>query len=320
MSMSSFLSRKYLELRAAQKRSSTIDHDQYCGACGYNVRGLHVGRNCPECGTMITRPSVRLDGLLSGDQSQRARVRMGLTLIAACLVIAPVAALALFIALSLLGLPYAFYAYLWLGLILCFAWIAGVWLLTDRHFKIRYGRFNWLRLASRWMAMLWLPGHAMWTWLGIWGDGSPSFEAMAMLSFVIRSAAGVGGILFAIWLMRLADDAELEDAAQQIHLALWMLPAPTILLALMPDEVPWIALALIGMVLLAWCWFVLLMGRGVLAMQRHVSWGMRMAAEAADRQRRIAETRAELQRQIQSQVRPLPGGCETDISLTNRIR
>jgi hypothetical protein len=313
--MSSFLSRKYLELRNAQLRTRTIDDDCYCVTCGYNLRGLSFGRNCPECGRMIKPPSTRIDGLLSGDESQRQRIKIGLTLITACLFIASGAALALFIALSLLGNPYAFDAYLWLGLILCLAWIAGVCLLTGHQFKSRYGKLNWLRRASRWMAFLWLPGHALWMWSSIWNAGSLSADGVELLSFLIRAAAGVGGILFATWLMQLADDAELEDAARRINLAIWMLPLPTLLLAMLPDQVPWIFLALIGMVLLVWCWFVAMMGRGALAMQRHVSWGLRVAAEAADRDTRVTQKRAELQRETDARVRPVPGQPDADISL-----
>jgi hypothetical protein len=241
-----------------------------------------------------------------------------LTLIAACLFTASGTALAVFIVISLLGNPYAYDAYLWLGLAMCMAWITGVWLLTNQQFRSRYGKLNWLRLTTRWAAFLWLPGHVLWMFATMWFAGTVTADAMLGWSLLIRSAAGVGGLFFASWLMLLANDAELDDASRHIHLAIWMLPIPTVMLAMLPDQIQWIFLAVIGMVLLIWCWFVAMMGRGVLAMQRHVSWGLRIAAEAAQRDSRLTQKRAELQREADAQIRPVQQQADADISIQPR--
>jgi len=35
-----------------------VDHDLPCSQCGYNLRGMTVGRSCPECGKSIARTSA----------------------------------------------------------------------------------------------------------------------------------------------------------------------------------------------------------------------------------------------------------------------
>ena len=51
--MSTFLSNKFLKYRGLAHKPVPIETDRYCQGCGYNVRGLVFGRNCPECGTHL---------------------------------------------------------------------------------------------------------------------------------------------------------------------------------------------------------------------------------------------------------------------------
>ena len=50
--MSRFLSRKYLKFREAAAHGP-IDEDVTCPHCGYILRGLRYGQNCPECGQLM---------------------------------------------------------------------------------------------------------------------------------------------------------------------------------------------------------------------------------------------------------------------------
>ena len=85
--MSSFLSPKFLKYRRMARRGK-IDRDLPCPRCGYNLRGLNYGRNCPECGA-ATEPERALDDLLlSGGPSQWLRWRTGLAAGFACVVVA----------------------------------------------------------------------------------------------------------------------------------------------------------------------------------------------------------------------------------------
>ena len=57
--MSSFFSQRYLRFRKAAE-GGPIEADLPCRTCGYNLRGLNYGRNCPECGNAIVALGFRL--------------------------------------------------------------------------------------------------------------------------------------------------------------------------------------------------------------------------------------------------------------------
>lgn len=304
--MSSFLSNKFLQRREALRRSRTIDHDWHCPTCGYNLRGLTLGRNCPECGQSITKIGMPGDPLCPGEPHKRTHVWLGLTLLAGVLVAVSLLRVWLFIALVFLGWPGAERAYLILGAGLALTWIVGVFLLTPRAMESAYPQLWWLRRAARWSQLLWLPGYVLWI-MAVLGplSGTAGADVLQGWSVLFRGLAGVGALFVAAWLMQLAVDAELEDAARWMNLSIWMLPIPSLLLANLPAQMQWIFLVLIGMVLLTWCWFVLLWGRAVWVMQRHVGWAMRHAVQAHGRDARINEMRTHLQQEAESQVRPL---------------
>lgn len=307
--MSSFLSRKYLQFRSdAMGQRRVIDFDHYCTSCGYNVRGLNFGRNCPECGQMIKQQIGGHDPLLAGDDAHRGRMWLGLTLVSACLIIAAGARFAIFFILLFVPWAAAHDVYLLLGLTLSVVWTLGVGMLTHPQMKILYPNREWVRLGARSLAFVWTPAYGLWLYSNMQSMlGTPAGESIYAWSVLLRAVGGLGAILLAIWLLRLAVDAELDDAARRINLCVWMLPLPSLMLLVVPDQVAWIALFLIGMVLLVWCWYVLVLGRAALIMQRHVAWAIRLAIDAPLRLRRVEETRRELQREADAHVRPPPG-------------
>lgn len=304
--MSSFLSNKFLQYRlgpAAQPR--TIESDLFCTSCGYNLRGLTFGRNCPECGQQIRKTPGLKDSLLQGDWSQRESVKLGLTLTAATLLAVALARLGLFIALVTAMNPKYQDAYLWLGLALSIGWIFGVWLLTPPHLDAHYFKIRWLRRTARWSQLIWIPAYICWILAEMKFPGTPEGDRLYQWSMMLRGLGALGAALFAAWLMRLAVDAELETAARWINLSIWMLPLPTLALISVPSSIPWVAVILVALPLAIWCWYVLLLGRAALIMQRHVSWSMRLAAQDQDRMKRIEQKRAEMDRQVASTIRPL---------------
>lgn len=311
--MSSFLSNKFLQYRNAA--SLNIESDLFCTTCGYNVRGLMFGRNCPECGQQIRQSPGMHDALVSGDWSQRQRTWLGLTLITASLFIVAIARFWLFIVLVLTSMMSAEHIYLWLGLCVSGAWVGGVWLLTPPRMDAQYAPMKWLRLSARWSQLLWLPAYLCWIAASLFYSGTPLGDSLYPWSLMLRGVAGIGALCFAAWLLRLASDAELDDASRRINFCIWMLPIPTLLLVQVPSQVPWIALTLIAMVLLVWCWYVLLLGRAVLVMQRHVSWALRLAADLQHRDTRMMQTRQQLECEIQAQIRPLPQQTRSDVPL-----
>ena len=50
--MGQLFGNKYLKFLAALQ-GRTIEHDEPCGECGYNLRGVRYGGVCPECGSPI---------------------------------------------------------------------------------------------------------------------------------------------------------------------------------------------------------------------------------------------------------------------------
>lgn len=317
--MSSFLSDKFLKYRAQLGRKpQAIDRDVFCATCGYNVRGLTYGRNCPECGSQIVPVAGLEDVLVSGDWSERQRTYVGLALVAGCLIGVALARGALFIGLIFTGIANLDDAYLWLGTAMSIAWIAGVLMMTDRRLDAPYPRLRWMRIWTRRSQVLWLPAYGLWLIAAAANQAGNALPLVYAASVVLRGAAAVGAFGFAILLMRIAEDAGLERAARRINLAIWMLPLPTLILALIPSTILWISLFLVAIPLLIWCWYVLVWGRAVLEMERHVSWALRLAADAPRRLARMAETRRELDEDVAARVRPTPKGPAEDLPLMPR--
>lgn len=106
----------------------TIDSNTLCVSCAYNLRGLTVDHNCPECGTPINR-SLRGNLLEFCDPKWVSRLATGAGLtLAACWCLA--AAIVLLIVLVSIGgaeTP----VWLALHLVTTSLFVLGAWLLTS---------------------------------------------------------------------------------------------------------------------------------------------------------------------------------------------
>ncbi|HEX2838231.1 MAG TPA: hypothetical protein VHN77_08920 [Phycisphaerales bacterium] len=60
---------------------STVDRDHLCIACGYNLRGLPVDSQCPECALSVAE-SLKGDFLAFASPQYRARIILGMKLFA----------------------------------------------------------------------------------------------------------------------------------------------------------------------------------------------------------------------------------------------
>jgi hypothetical protein len=85
--------------------SSTLGFDHPCMSCGYNLRGLAIGADCPECASPV-RESLRRKLLIHADPGYLRRLRSGARLITIS-VLMPIIGLFLLIPLAfvLLFLP-----------------------------------------------------------------------------------------------------------------------------------------------------------------------------------------------------------------------
>ncbi len=315
--MSGFLSPKYLKYQRAS-RTRKITHDHYCRCCGYNVRGLNYGRNCPECGELIEVPGASAGAggpLLCSSEAQRRRWRLGLALAVVVLIAVVAGRFALFIDLVFVGGSAIAGPYLIIGFIASVTWIVVVWLVTPPEVG---GPEHWrrsLRALVRQSQFLWLAGYAAWVLALGPMAGTGGEVAAHVVSLACRGVAGAGALGLAVLLQPVAAAAELDDAERRLNAAVWLLPVPSILLALVPGIVAWFTLTLIVMLmLLPWGWFMLLYIRGLLEMHRCVSWWLGHSAVSHTRTQRVTQARAAADEQLRASVRPLPP-LEPDLPL-----
>ncbi|MHC4769791.1 MAG: hypothetical protein ACYTEI_13930 [Planctomycetota bacterium] len=298
--MSGFLSSKYLKYRRPEYQVK-VEGDLPCTECGYNLRGLNYGRNCPECGLAIEPEDAVGDVLRAASWSSRGAVRLGLTAAFGCLVAAVAARFVLFFG-GFTGIsPELARTYLATGLVLSVAWTIAAWMITPRRLDGRRSGMRALRLVVRSTQPLWVVGYVCWLVAIIDGD-----DQLAAWGRGLRFLAGVGAIVLAVVLCRVAGDAGREHAARRLNAAAWILPITTLLPQLFPRDMAWFGLIPLGLLLLLWAWVMMLYALGVLDLQRHVSWAPIHAAQARTRSRRVAEKRAAADRELEASIRPFP--------------
>ncbi len=307
--MSGFLSRKYLQYRdlLAENQPSHIDTDLSCLGCGYNLRGLNYGRNCPECGDLITRPPAGSspDSLLTGDESMRRLVRNGLSLGAFCLITAALARIVFFVNLVFTVGAISTAHYLILGFVLSAMW----WIACAMMMRGRPRRSERAERYARiiiWSQGLWLLGYTLFA-LRVQAtvNGTGGEIALHIANLLVRGVAGIGALGVAFFMMRAAEDAELDDPAARLNNVIWLLPIFTIITAHVPAWIPWMISVFVFGLLLAWAWFMFQWGRSLWEMSRHIGWHMRIAVERAGRHQRIDERKRELQAEVDAKIRPV---------------
>src|SRR5688572_13600420 len=149
--MSSFLSTKFLKYKGLTAQPPrAIVGDLLCVNCGYNLRGLITGGNCPECGRQISLTRALEDSLLSGTTSQRRALLVGLTIVAICPVVLALARIGFPVAWSLSKTVQMVEPFLAVNLLNSVAWMVGVWLLTPRRLQKNHPRLRWVRWTARW--------------------------------------------------------------------------------------------------------------------------------------------------------------------------
>jgi len=310
--MSRFLSPKFLKYRRAAELGP-IDEDLPCPQCGYNLRGLNHGRNCPECGTPIELTYTAKDYLLSGDEVQRAQWKAGLGLGIISLSVILAARLLCFVASTALSGPELARAYLiaaaagWTG------WTLAAWLITPPALDDAWPKLRRMRLAGRWLELLWLPAWAcLIVWLALPGAGRG--HVLFLLSLTGRAAAGVGLLLLIFILLRIAEAAELERPARRLNLALWFLPIATVFLLVIPVQITWSSLLLFGplaalfiVILLFWGWALFMVLSSLFAMYQHVCWTQIHAGRTVGRPLRIERKRRAFDEKTEATIRPVPG-------------
>jgi hypothetical protein len=304
--MSGFFSTKYLKYRplaaAGRPEPKPIDEDRACNGCGYNLRGLTTGGNCPECGLAIEPPPVEEQPVAAIDVFSPGARRMvsGLALACACLVIVVIARFAvLVLAFKGIGTGLAT-GYVGLAVAVSVAWTIAAWLATPALLDERWPWMRPLRYAVRASQPLWVIGCVV--WLIAVADGNDALNAWGRL---VRLVAGVGAIALAFLLRGVAEALEREDIARRLNAVVWLLPFVTVLPQFFPSRLAWYELVVLFCMLLLWAWVMALFALGVLALQRHLRWSRTHALARQSRHLRVAETREAMQKEADAKVRPI---------------
>ena len=269
------------------------------------------------------RPADAEDPLLQGlDDAGRLRVRRGLRLVTAVLIVAGLAPAVRWIGATLLviagsgstgfGMGMAVIEAVAIGL-----WIAGVVLALPPAFWDEAGEPD----LSAWPGLRWrsraLAGTAVWGLAAAAGaaldlGGVTIDGAWATLRVVVEAASGLMG-LAAAWVLlrklaRVAARAELGAAEDSLATAAWFGLPLAAALGLMPATITWLGLILLLVLLLVpWTAILLRAALGSAAMAGHLAWADRIGERAAGREDRIAARRAELDAAVRASIRPLPG-------------
>lgn len=220
---------RQLARQAAPQAAPVIDVDRRCVGCGYNLRGLRLGINCPECGMPSVLPPDIDDPLSTMPMRVILMLVRGCWVAAICVVLTVIALLAermgavdrKIVMPILAGL-----AVLW--------WGATFWLTPaftiPQAIKRGFGPHSRLRMLARWLQLGWVVASVA---AAITALLSPAALAapLAFFQFVGLVIGLAGLVILAILMERLAEWARDEDAQQMFNWAMWGWPIAMILYA-----------------------------------------------------------------------------------------
>lgn len=246
------------------------------------------------------------DPLLAGDELEHSRLRTGAGIAVLC-VLGAIGARVLIYLCGWTGVSDELAGgYLGVVMGLGVAWAAACWMMTPGSLATSGVASRGVLLAIRLSQLAWLPAFAMIA-IAAWSKTGAAQEALLRgAAAAARLLAGTGALVLMWVLSEAAVRAELDDAARRLNAALWLVPITTLLVQAFPGSLPWVWQVPLGMFLAAWCWSMWQLAVGLLNLQRHVAWAAKHAANQPGRAARIEETRAEMARDLEAQIRPLP--------------
>lgn len=211
-----------------------IESDRTCVGCGYKLRGLPIGSNCPECGMPTRIPDNIDDPLSQMPVPAIQRLKWGCWSAFWCMVIALVLSAAYYWntlsdAFALTGL-----------LLLSLSWQVAVRFATpalDLPQARLYGftRRSRLRLAAQWTQLAW-PLAAGLALLVLAVKNPPPQMAYAQDAIRLSMAVGVAGLVaLAVVFERLSDWVRDAEAQKYFNGIMWGLPAGVIMLVWEPN-------------------------------------------------------------------------------------
>jgi hypothetical protein len=284
-------------LRAAAQRaagSAIIDSDRPCLGCGYNLRGLRAGINCPECGLPSVLPEDVDDPLALMPRSVIVAFIIGCWSASICvmLIVGLVVVLRLEIApAEVMVAALAVVSMAWLGATILITPAFALPQAVKRGFALG----SRLRRASRWLQLGW-PVLAGATLLKLAApNASASLANLLLLLQIAGFLSGMAGIVaLCVLLQQLADWTRDDGAGTAFNWAMWSLPIATVLILIMEPAGGW-AMPARGLVpmdfLVHALWFAALctLPYGLLNLSKSVTLSIVHSFEHEDRQRRKTE-------------------------------
>jgi hypothetical protein len=278
-------------LRAAAQNvaaSAIIEVDRACLGCGYNLRGLREGINCPECGLPSALPKDLDDPLALMPRSVIAAFIIGCWSASICVLLT----VALVVLMRLNIWPawimiagHAAVSVLWVGATILITPAFALPQAIVRGFSIT----SRLRRSARWLQLGWVA----FAGAALLSEAVPNPAAALSNFFYLVQVGGflagmAGIVVLSILLQRLAEWTRDEEAGTAFNWGMWGLPVMTPLLfvdwpvftsnALLKFAVPllWLCLA---------CTFPY----GLLSLSKSVTLSIVHSFEHEHRQERKAE-------------------------------
>lgn len=257
-------------------QKAQIEGDVACVRCGYNLKGLPRGGNCPECGASVAssfgRGRFLFKNLTDAPMSYLKILRLGFFLLATCVV-------ALFASIVLAGWLKGMGASLLVAGI-GVVWWAGVYLVTTSEhppgdLQSKYDRLKWLRRTNRLLQTAWTVAWlcAAAQMLLIARQNTAIANGLVMPGTPSPFAAGIMATGMAAWILQLLGVVSLVPLC--IHFAEIGTAAGNDTLATRLGLAAW-GIVLFGGYLVVWYTFqgIWLLGAGLAALGIVVSLGM----------------------------------------------
>lgn len=289
---------------------ASIDYDRACAGCGYNLRGLKMEGRCPECGLHIEAAGsthAAVDFIGGDEPALRLRMQRGFFL--ATVGLGGMVAMRLWM---IVPFPRTH----WLVIdgaaaLFALSWCGGVWLTTPRQFD-HYGQpMQTARQAARLLALAWpISLLAILTYdSGLLKTASA--ENLAYQAWQIgRVLGGMGVLVFMYLLVLPAYDAARDDVSKWLITSFWGLLFLSPFIGLIPRGIApvsagWVFYGFLAVFIAVWSILAAIAVACIGALYRTAAWKTTHLSRKGGRSERIRETRADIDREVAANIRPL---------------
>jgi small-conductance mechanosensitive channel len=308
-----------LAQHAQRAAAPIIDTNRRCKACGYNLRGLRYGVNCPECGLSSALEFTSDDPLSQMPLRVIFAVVRGCWVSSAC-VLSMVALLlidrfgVLNHALSMTML--AGLSCVWCGAVLWLTPALGLPQAISRGF----GKRSRTRIAARWLQLGWVLATCAAAAQASLNSPSAAIVSALQTAQTVGIVVGLAGlVVLSVLLERLADWARDEDAQRMFNWAMWSWPIAILLYAPIQYFIgSWLAFTgrpkfAVGVFVILWVLAICTFPYGLLMLAKSVTLSILHNLEYQDRQRRRLERNERFMRQAgdlasRTEPQPMRGG------------